>query len=144
MDTKKQESPFQFMGSRVLELHINNSYVNFDPSSDDSKSVDISHQISDVIEYEHSLLGSVQLDINVSISNSTDEENPSKKELILNVKIEGGFSATEEMPIDEFEKMLHINGVAALYSIARGLIISITSQTLTSGQVVLPLLNFTK
>lgn len=144
MDTKKQESPFQFMGSRVLELHINNSYVTFDPSSDDCKSVDITHQISDIIEHEKMLLGSVQLEVNVSISNSIDKENLSSKELILNMKIEGGFSATEEISKDEFEKMLHINGVAALYSIARGLIISITSQTLTSGQVVLPLLNFTQ
>lgn len=40
-----------------------------------------------------------------------------------------------------FKDMLKINGITSLYSIARGFIQSTTSQTLTSGSVLLPMFN---
>ncbi len=145
MDTQKMESPFRFMASRILELHIDNTYVELHNSPDNYKSIDVSHNISEILEQDNGWLGAVELSISVNITDSLEEkDDTSAKKYILNMRIEGGFSSGRNMSKEEFEQMLHINGSAALYSIARGFIISTTSQTLVGGQVVLPLLNFTK
>lgn len=141
MDVRKFESTFRFLASRILKLHIDNSYMELSDSLDNYKTVDVSHNISEIVEQENDYLGIVELTIKVNISNAEDIASDS---YILEMCIEGGFTAEKSMPKKEFEQMLHINGTAALYSIARGFIISTSSQTVLSGQVVLPLLNFTK
>ena len=141
MNTNKMESPFRFLTSRVLELHINNTYAELDNSPENCKFLDVSHIISDIIEQEDGWIGIVELTIKVKINDSTDNDGQT---YALDMTIEGGFATDKSMSKDDFEKMLHVNGSAALYSIARGFIISTSSQTLVGGQVVLPLLNFTK
>lgn len=141
MNTNKKESPFRFLNNRVLELHINNTYAELDNSAENCKYLDVSHIISDVIEQEDGWIGIVELTIKIKINNSADNDGQIYD---LDMTIEGGFATDKGMSKDDFEKMLHVNGSAALYSIARGFIISISSQTLVGGQVVLPLLNFTK
>lgn len=145
MEANKMMSPFRFMASHILELHIDNTYIQLDDSPINQKSVNISHKVPEIVEQDDSWIGLVELSIKVNISENNEEivdVPPSKYS--LDMKIEGGFTAGKDMPKEEFEQMLHINGTAALYSIARGFIISTSSQTLVSGQVVLPLLNFTK
>ena len=145
MDVNKMKSPFRFMASHILELHIDNTYIKLDDSPNNHKYVDVSHEIPEIVEQDDGWIGLVELTIKVNISednDSADDMPPSK--YALDMRIEGGFTAGKDMPKDDFEQMLHVNGTAALYSIARGFIISTSSQTLVGGQVVLPLLNFTE
>lgn len=57
------------------------------------------------------------------------------------MSIEGCFTAPDEIGEELFKKMLQINGITSLYSIARGFIQSTTSQTLMTGNVLLPMFN---
>ena len=61
--------------------------------------------------------------------------------LHLNMDIQGCFKASQETSKEEFNKMLSINGCAALFSIARSIIVSVTSQSLVQGSILLPMVN---
>lgn len=77
--------------------------------------------------------------INVHVEN----KNNSEDNYTFKMTIEGCFSVEKSFPVEQFKEMLRINGSAALYSIARGFIMGVSAQTMFSGQIVLPLLNFT-
>ena len=57
------------------------------------------------------------------------------------MSIEGCFNASSEFGEENFKNMLELNGIASLYSIARGFVQSTSSQTLLAGSVLLPLIN---
>ena len=70
-------------------------------------------------------------------------ENKNRK-LSITLSIEGGFVAPLEVPEDEMKELLSLNGCATLYAIARAQIVTITSQSLSGGQLILPMTNFFK
>ena len=69
-------------------------------------------------------------------------ENEEKK-MKLGMELHGCFQSNEvaETWEKEFRELLQINGTAALYSVARGLVMSITGQSYTGENIVLPMVN---
>ena len=129
-------SAFQYIGSRITSLKIKNDFVDLFDSNEVKKSIDVSHEILSIekVNEGKSLLGIINLNIKVNTKKDKQKYN-------ISMSIEGCFTAPDEIGEELFKKMLQINGITSLYSIARGFIQSTTSQTLMMGNVLLPMFN---
>ncbi len=132
-------SPFSFIASRITHFDFDSTIFIFEEKLFEKK-FGCTIDTQNLSTSGGKRYGEVILKIHVELDNKKPE--PENKKGTLNLTIEGGFSAPEEMPEEEFGKMLRINGAAALYSIARAYLISVTSQSFIRGQVILPLANF--
>lgn len=136
MDISGVKSQFQIIGSRVISLCMDNKMFDADDNGGAPIHIDLSHKIT-ISDYANKdrLIGSAILNVELNIG-----EDNSLFHLIMS--LEGGFSAPKgDIEVDVFEKMIGINGISSLYSIARATIASITAQTFLSGSIVLPMVN---
>ena len=132
----KYLAAFQYVGSRISNCKIRNDFLVIDNTTEMKRSIDVSHAIQsiDIIENENIISGVILVNIKVTLSSG-------KQKYIISLSIEGCFEAPLEMGEDAFRMMLQLNGITSLYSIARGFVQSTTSQTLISGNVLLPMFN---
>lgn len=128
-------SDFQIIGSTIKSVKIKNDFLTLSNNSVKRK-IDISHSVGniDVIEDGKFFSGIIVLNIKVNVSQNKNKYN-------LDMSIEGCFNASTEIGEENFKNMLELNGIASLYSIARGFVQSTSSQTLLAGSVLLPLIN---
>lgn len=75
------------------------------------------------------------IDFEVEIEQSED------RNFKLELSLEGAFLSEKNTEEEDFKQLVIINGAAALISIARGKIESITSNIFDSGKVVIPFVN---
>lgn len=131
----KYLSEFQIIGSTIKSVKIKNDFLSLN-SNNLKRKIDISHLLGNIelIEEGQFFSGTIVLNIKVNIS-----EN--KRKYSLNISIEGCFNAPSKISEETFKNMLEVNGITALYSIARGFVQSTSSQTLLSGNVLLPMIN---
>lgn len=141
MDTKNFQSDFQLVGSRITEFSINNSYYRMTTENSGSKKISLDRKISEMYVDGDYICGLLEVSVEVYIKDN-NEDVQNENQYNISLKMEGAFRASSQMPEEDFEKMLDINGCAALYSIARGFIMNTASQTMIEGQIILPLLNF--
>ena len=134
----KNSSPFQIIGNRILSVNIDNSFFNLTDDNIAEKSFDYNSEIGNIIKDEKEMLGTVRLSLAIKIEGVQAEQQYS-----FDLTLEGCFSTNLDTDEDEFKSMLKINGSAALFSIARSFIIGTSSQTCLSGQIILPMVNFT-
>lgn len=137
MDITKVQSKFIFVGSRVVSFNLSNDFVSLPDENNLSLSLDVDKEISDFTVDDDLVFGEVNLTITV-LAQSKDND----KQLSLTITVNGCFADNKDIDTEEFRTKLSINGSAALYSIARANIISITSQSLCGGQLIIPLINF--
>ncbi|WP_185741139.1 protein-export chaperone SecB [Clostridium sp. KNHs216] len=134
MNANKFESPFHFIGNRITKLSIKNDFVSLDGNDKDIKyNLDVDYEVKDITKKEEEHYGLIQLFIKT-------EAKKGKKHCVIDLTIEGCFSSSVNSE-DEFIPLLEINGSTALYSIARSIIINVSSQTFQTGQMILPMLN---
>ena len=139
MGNSIQISSFNFLGSRITHLDFDSSIFRFEDRVF-TKKIGYKIEIKEVgNDGDHHHYGEVVLTIEVDLEG---KDNAQGNNATIHLAIEGGFHAPDEMDIEEFKKMLQINGAAALYSIARSYLISVTSQSFVYGDIVLPLVNF--
>lgn len=132
-------SPFTFIASRITHLDFDSNIFIFDENKFDKK-FGCSAEVHDLRNSDGKRYGEVVLKVQVELDNK--QPDPDSKKGSIHLTIEGGFSAPEDMAEEEFSTMLKVNGSAALYSIARAYLISVTSQSFVRGQITLPLVNF--
>ena len=137
MDIKKVESQFQLLSSMVAHMNVNNSFLAYDERKPGKKEIDVSYKVCQVKDVDEKNQRVGVLDLIISISSEIDNQ-----EYNLKTVIRGFFAAPLELPEETFIKMLRINGCTALYSIARGIISSVSSQMFSIGNIVLPMVNF--
>ena len=132
----KYVSEFQIIGTSVKNLRIKNDFIVLENDNRIKRKFDLSHFVSPICEIEEGkiLSGTVTLNVSIKISNN-------KKRYKLDMSIEGCFNAPAKIEKEAFSELLQINGLAALYSIARGIVQSVSSQTLVCGSVLLPMVN---
>lgn len=132
----KYLSDFQIIGNTIKSVKIRNDFLSLSNSNNIKRKIDISHLLGniEITEDGQILSGTIILNIKVNISQKERKYN-------LDMSIEGCFNAPVEIGEETFKSMLEVNGIASLYSIARGFVQSITSQTLLSGSVLLPMIN---
>ena len=105
---------------------------------DTKKYLDVSYNIKECSydEKAKEYIGILALYIEMQVENE-------EKKMKLGMELHGCFQSNEvaETWEKEFRELLQINGTAALYSVARGLVMSITGQSYTGENIVLPMVN---
>lgn len=134
MDVKQIASNFQLIGSRIAELSVKNGFVTLNPSMKTKKDLELNHEIISIEHRDEQLVGVIQLHLVVTLSEG-------KNKIRIKMKNEGCFVCNSEAGEERFEQMLLINGITALYGIARAQILSISSQFFAEGNVILPMVN---
>lgn len=133
---KKYFSDFQYIGSRVVSLKIRNDFVGLDLSGM-KRTLDISHEVKEISSSGDRESYSGLLHLRIKTTAAID-----KKKYAVDILLEGCFEgASERLSCEDFEEMLCINGLTSLYSVARGILQSVTSQTLMDGAILLPMIN---
>ena len=139
MNANAHKSHFEFIGSRIVNVEINHTYIAMDINNSKSREFELHHEIGEIFDNGEKQFGNIKLMVDVHVEN----KNNSEDYYTFKMTIEGCFSIEKSFPVEQFKEMLRINGSAALYSIARGFILGVSAQTMFNGQIVLPLLNFT-
>lgn len=134
------KAPFQLLSHSVDELNIKNrmSILN----ADVSKTLkDVSIKDAHVNESTELFIGDLTLFISTQCKNKA---NP-RETISVKLTISGIFTGKKDsIDKEAFQKMVVTNGTTSLYSIARAIITTTTSQCLSSGQVTLPMINVLK
>ena len=132
------EAEFQFRDHVVEELNIKNTIIELlDEDQRSIKTIDIYRIETEEQNGDH--VG----EIGLSLCFVCNKKDAVDKSITVEMKIMGQFSAkiTESMSLERFREMLRANGTATLYSIARSVIATTTSQCLVFGQVRIPMIN---
>lgn len=138
MDAKNFVSEFQYIGSSVRHLSLNNSFVCINLEDDLENQIDVDYSLGEIQESEDgNLYGTIDLFTIVNVSNNTHS-------LSIELDLQGCFCSPASIGIDEFSSMISLNGCVTLYSMSRSMIASITSQSLTGGNIILPMINMFK
>lgn len=138
MNAKDIKSSFQLIGTSVTKLNISNSFICVPNEEKIEKTIDVSYEVNDISEMtdkEEGYVGTVTLYVKAVLC--YDEHN-----MDIDLAIQGGFSLIHEKGNrNDMIEMLSLNGCTALYSIARGLVTSISSQVCINSTVTLPMIN---
>ena len=133
------KAKFQIIGTRIVKLDIENDFVMVNLQDENIlKEIDVSYEVSAISPVEDEpecLTGNIMMYIHLRIS---DKE--SQMCLKVTLVMEGCFVLAD---LDEvrMKEMLAVNGTASMYSIARGIVSSVTSQVCMNGTVLLPMIN---
>ena len=138
METKNFEPVFQMVANGIAELSVENTLINHYDTQDLNR--DFSCGINDLSIETHDEYksGGMHFFVNVAVGDKED----SQKSFNLKLVLFGIFKTSVDMTDKDFEGRIKVNGSAALYSIARGIIINISSQAFVEGKITLPLVNF--
>lgn len=140
MDIKKAFAEMQLKGCFIEKIQISNDFYNIS-NENLNISMDLKNGISDIIcnEKSNHLEANLALDLTIF----AESNNDNTRKYTLNIVINGLFDygGSEEK---EFYNMLLLNGNSTLYSIARSHIITLTSMSSQSGQIIIPMINFAK
>ena len=143
MNTKEIKSEFQFIGNSICSLDLHNDFISI-PDSNLSKEFDVSYDIESINEDENDIWGTINLYVHCIIKQNEEADTDEPSKFDLKLVLNGCFTDVKGVTKEEFEKFLSINGCAALYSVARSIIISVTAQSVVSGSIVLPMINVFK
>ena len=130
------QSPFQMNGCIIQKMEINNEFVFLPTDVQLVSSVNIKNALSDIIKAEET--GILQAHLILDLEYKAEYDG---KVFSIHIVLDGLFSTTDSDE-NRFHQMLLLNGNSALYSIARSHIITISGMSLTSGQLILPMINF--
>lgn len=133
MNFNKITSDLSFLGSTIREMKINNSIVSLTPSIVKKFGMDI---VPTEISINHNTrYGKLLLKIVIQLEEN--DINVGSIELVT----EGVFTAPSSIDEAVFMELLLINGAAALYSIARSKIESISAATFLDGKIIIPMIS---
>ena len=140
MNIKDIKSEFQFIGNNIRKIDLHNDFIII-PDENVSKEFEVQYDIESINKDESGTWGTINLYVNCTIKTTDENESP---EFNLNLVLNGGFKDVKDISEEDFKKSLSINGCAALYSIARSIVMMISSQSAISGNIVLPMINVFK
>lgn len=125
-----------FIGSSIAKLNVSNNIKNLvDTNCTFGVDVDITN-IQQLSEQQSQLRGYVLLKVTVNVKGI--KQKSAKSKIVL--ELEGCFE-TSTLDKDHFAQMLFLNGGSTLYSIARGIIGNLSTQTYQHGKILLPMIN---
>ena len=136
MNVEKISADFQLVGNTIKKFEINNNFIAIPMHLNVEKNLEVSYRIKniDTIEGEEGFIGIVCLFVNATIQHDN-------RHMDFELEMDGCFSLSGTNDIENMKEMLSLNGCAALYSIARGYIMSVTSQICLNGTIHLPMIN---
>ena len=134
MDITQIKAQFQFRANTIRSVSLTNNFVTLNGHENLKRSMDTEYEIIEIEELDNEIQGVLTLKVLARVTGNNDK---------ISILLEG-FFVGENMDIENFTKMLVTNGSAALYSIARAQILSLSSQSLAGGEFILPMVNFFK
>ena len=137
MNIENITAGFQLIGTRIAKLTIDNEFTSIDVNDESvTREIDVSYDVSPVFTVNGLMAQNIMMYICLKISNG-------ELHTFINLDLEGCY-IFDGKDKEQLYEMITINGTATLYSIARGMISSITSHMCTNGTLILPMINIFK
>lgn len=133
MELNRIATGIKLVGTTIKEISVENNIVNVQKEAKRSFGLNINEPSFENIDGD--LFSQMTIDFEVEIEQSED------RNFKLELSLEGAFLSEKNTEEEDFKQLVIINGAAALISIARGKIESITSNIFDSGKVVIPFVN---
>lgn len=133
MELNQIATGIKLVGTTIKEISVENNIVNVQKEAKRSFGLNINEPSFETID--EGFFAQMAIDFEVEIEQSED------RNFKLELSLEGAFLSEKNTEEEDFKQLVIINGAAALISIARGKIESITSNIFDSGKVVIPFVN---
>ena len=133
MELNRIATGIKLVGTTIKEISVENNIVNVQKEAKRSFGLYINEPSFENID--EGLFSQMAIDFEVEIEQTED------RNFKLELSLEGAFLSEKNTEEEDFKQLVIINGAAALISIARGKIESITSNIFDSGKVVIPFVN---
>lgn len=133
MELNRIATGIKLVGTTIKEISVENKIVNVQKEAKRSFGLNINEPSFENID--EGLFSQMAIDFEVEIEQTED------RNFKLELSLEGAFLSEKNTEEEDFKQLVIINGAAALISIARGKIESITSNIFDSGKVVIPFVN---
>ena len=133
MELNRIATGIKLVGTTIKEISVENNIVNVQKEAKRSFGLIINEPSFENID--EGLFSQMAIDFEVEIEQAED------RNFKLELSLEGAFLSEKNTEEEDFKQLVIINGAAALISIARGKIESITSNIFDSGKVVIPFVN---
>lgn len=133
MELNRIATGIKLVGTTIKEISVENNIVNVQKEAKRSFGLNINEPSFENID--EGLFSQMAIDFEVEIEQTED------RNFKLELSLEGAFLSEKNTEEEDFKQLVIINGAAALISIARGKIESITSNIFDSGKGVVPFVN---
>lgn len=133
MELNRIATGIKLVGTTIKEISVENNIVNVQKEAKRSFGLNINEPSFETID--EGFFAQMAIDFEVEIEQAED------RNFKLELSLEGAFLSEKNTEKEDFKQLVIINGAAALISIARGKIESITSNIFDSGKVVIPFVN---
>ena len=133
MELNRIATGIKLVGTTIKEISGENNIVNVQKEAKRRFGLNINEPSFENID--EGLFSQMAIDFEVEIEQAED------RNFKLELSLEGAFLSEKNTEEEDFKQLVIINGAAALISIARGKIESITSNIFDSGKVVIPFVN---
>ena len=133
MELNRIATGIKLVGTTIKEISVENNIVNVQKEAKRRFGLNINEPSFENID--EGLFSQMAIDFEVEIEQTED------RNFKLELSLEGAFLSEKNTEEEDFKQLVIINGAAALISIARGKIESITSNIFDSGKVVIPFVN---
>ena len=133
MELNRIATGIKLVGTTIKEISVENNIVNVQKEAKRSFGLNINEPSFENID--EGLFSQMAIDFEVEIEQAED------RNFKLELSLGGAFLSEKNTEEEDFKQLVIINGAAALISIARGKIESITSNIFDSGKVVIPFVN---
>ncbi len=133
MELNRIATGIKLVGTTIKEISVENNIVNVQKEAKRSFGLNINEPSFENID--EGLFSQMAIDFEVEIEQAED------RNFKLELSLEGAFLSEKNTEEEDFKQLVIKNGAAALISIARGKIESITSNIFDSGKVVIPFVN---
>lgn len=131
----------QLIGNRIKSLILKNDFVTAPASPDAEKNINKIDLDLNEVEYHDAPQNTKKIMSCTAVLSLEVECAEKDKQLSISVELEGCF-ISELGDEEEFKSLISLNGLAMLYSIARGAISGISALSLNGNNVIIPVLNF--
>lgn len=126
MELNRIATGIKLVGTTIKEISVENNIVNVQKEAKRSFGLNINEPSFENID--EGLFSQMAIDFEVEIEQAED------RNFKLELSLEGAFLSEKDTEEEDFKQLVIINGAAALISIARGKIESITSNIFDSGK----------
>ena len=133
MELNRIATGIKLVGTTIKEISVENNIVNVQKEAKRSFGLNINEPSFENID--EGLFSQMAIDFEVEIEQTED------RNFKLELSLEGAFLSEKNTEEEDFKQLVILNGAAALISIARGKIESITSNIFDSGKVFIPFVN---
>lgn len=126
-------SDLNFLGCTIREMKITNNILSITPNIVKKFGMDVVP--SEIGINQKNRYGKLLLKLVINLEDNDETVG------LIEMVLEGTFSAPTSIKEEVFKELLIIDGATALYSIGRGKLENITAATFLNGKIIIPMIN---